>query len=116
MEGIMHNHFKNLLGKKVQRQETINWDMLELPQLPTQCLESPFSEFEIGKAIVELPTEKASGPNGFTCLFYKSCWGITKAEVVAAFQCLYSLTTAPYAQTEWSFDHPAAKKRKLRSV
>jgi hypothetical protein len=58
-------------------------------------LDAPFSEPEIRKVVSELPTEKTPGLDGFTGLFYKSCWDIISADVLAAFQCLYSLTTGP---------------------
>jgi hypothetical protein len=68
-EGIMYRYFQNRLGKKMQRQETINRDMLDLPRLPAQCLDAPFSEYEVSKAIAELPSEKATGPDGFIAYF-----------------------------------------------
>jgi hypothetical protein len=83
-EQIMYSHFKNLLGTKLQREETINWDLLELPHLSEACLDAPFTEAEIKRVVAELPTEKAPGPDGLTGLFYKSCWDIVKLDVIAA--------------------------------
>jgi hypothetical protein len=98
-EATVHNYFQNLLGKKLQRREGINWDMLHMPRLPDHStdhpLDAPFSELETSAAIAELPTKKAPDPDGFTGLFYKTCWKTIKAEVIAAFQCLYNQTTGP---------------------
>jgi hypothetical protein len=79
-----------------QRQNLINWDELQVPQLALDNqLDRPFSEEEIGAAIAELPVEKTPGPDCFTGVFYKSCWDIINLEVVAAFQCIYNQTIDP---------------------
>jgi hypothetical protein len=36
-----------------------------------------------------------SVPNGFTGVFYRSCWEIIKQDVMASFQCLYNLIVGP---------------------
>jgi hypothetical protein len=67
-----------------------------MPQLAEQHhLDDPFSELEIKAAIAELPAEKAPGPDGSTGVFYRACWDIIKADLVAAFNCVYNLTTGP---------------------
>lgn len=43
-----------------------------------------FSEQEVWETIKGLPSDKASGPDGFTGLFYKVCWSIIKDDVMAA--------------------------------
>jgi hypothetical protein len=58
-------------------------------------LDRSFSEEEIRTTIAELPAEKAPGPDGFTGVFYKSCWGIIKNEVIATFHCIYNQVTGP---------------------
>ena len=88
------DHYKTLLGTKVSRARSLNWDVLQLPEIE-EGLDDPFTEEEIKKAISCLPSDKAPGPDGFTGAFYKSCWHIIKAEVLDAFNCLYSLNTGP---------------------
>jgi hypothetical protein len=75
----MHMYFQSLLGKKLQRQERINSEMVHMPQLPADSLDAPFTETEISAAISELPSEKVLGPDGFTELFYRSCWGYNQS-------------------------------------
>jgi hypothetical protein len=38
-----------------------------------------------------MPSDKAPGPDGFTGIFFKSCWDIIKADVVRAANAFYSL-------------------------
>jgi hypothetical protein len=94
-EKILFDHFNQSLGTKEQRQASLDWDMLGLPRLSADhLLDASFSESEIRNAVME----KASGPDGFTDLFYRNCWDIIKFDVVAAFQCIYNLTTGPLAK------------------
>lgn len=37
-----------------------------------------------------MPKNKAPGPNGFTGLFFKSCWNIIKSDVIAAVNAFYN--------------------------
>lgn len=48
--------------------------------------------------VMDLPNDKAPGPDGFTGLFYKRAWDIIKANVMNAF---YKL----WAQDGRSFSH-----------
>jgi hypothetical protein len=69
--------------------------MLDLPRLPDQhCLHDRFSE-EIKGTMLNQPAEKALSPDGFTVTFYCGCWDIIKSEIMAAFNCIYNLTTGP---------------------
>jgi hypothetical protein len=68
---------------------------LELPQLPVNQLDEPFSEEEVRSAIAEMLDEKAPGPDGFTGVYYRTCWEIIKNEVMAAFHCFYNQTAWP---------------------
>jgi len=47
-------------------------------------LDAPISEDEVWETIKTLPKDKAPGPDGYTCRFYKECWSIIKADVMAA--------------------------------
>jgi hypothetical protein len=87
-EEIIHDYFSNLLGRKVQRARTFNWDRLDLPrlqELPGLELDRPFGEHEIENAVKSLPSGKAPGPDGFTSDFYKECWDIIKPDILSAF-------------------------------
>ena len=47
-----------------------------------EYLGPPFSEEEIKRAIMDLPTDKAPAPDGFTSNFFQSCWLIVKEDLV----------------------------------
>lgn len=70
-----------------------HWLLLDelLPQLDLQSLDVCFSETEIWETIRELPPDRAPRPDGFTGLFYKVAWPIIKADIVNAFNALWSL-------------------------
>uniref|UniRef100_A0A453K1J3 Uncharacterized protein n=1 Tax=Aegilops tauschii subsp. strangulata TaxID=200361 RepID=A0A453K1J3_AEGTS len=40
-----------------------------------------------------MPGDKAPGPDGFTGLFFKMCWGIIKHDLMRVIQCFDSLHT-----------------------
>jgi hypothetical protein len=92
-EQVLFNHFQKILGTKETRQAELNWDDINLTRLPDDhYLDDPVTEQEVKRAIDELPSEKASGPDGFTGVFYRVCWEVIKSHVLAAIQCVYSLT------------------------
>jgi hypothetical protein len=39
--------------------------------------------------------EKVPGSDGFTGIFYKTCWSIIKSDVMAAFDCIFNQQTGP---------------------
>jgi len=82
-EEIIHGYFSGLMGNKVSRTRTFNWDRLALSTVqvtPGLELDRPFTETEIESAVKSLPKGKAPEPDGFTADFYKHCWDIIKHE------------------------------------
>lgn len=47
-------------------------------------LDEPITEEEVWSTIRSLPMDRAPGPDGFTGRFYKECWAMIKADVMAA--------------------------------
>ena len=43
-------------------------------------LSRPFTKDEVELVIKQMPTDRASGPDGFTGLFLKKCWSILKPD------------------------------------
>jgi len=88
---IIHDHFSNLMSTPPQPTRDFNWDHLSFPQLDLEPLAAAFTEDEILHAIKQMPQDKAPGPDGFTGLFYKSCWPIIKNKVMAAVNSFHNL-------------------------
>ena len=54
-------------------------------------LDASFTEQEILMSTSQLPSEKVSGPHGFTCLFFKTYWQTIKKDVIVALNSIHSL-------------------------
>jgi hypothetical protein len=83
-EEIVYDHFINLLGQTQPRSNTLDWANLGYQPHDLQELEDQFDEEETKRIIMQLPNEKAPGPDGFIGLFYKKCWTIIRADLLAA--------------------------------
>jgi hypothetical protein len=57
-----------------------------------------FIEEEVHAVIVDLPNDRAPGPDGLRCLFYKKTWEIIKVDIMNAFNAFWS-------QDSRSFNH-----------
>jgi hypothetical protein len=67
---------------------TIDLDALGVTSHDMATLDAPFFEDEVWESIKRLPSDKAPGPDGFTCHFYKTCWSIIKMDIMAAISCV----------------------------
>jgi hypothetical protein len=81
--------YNALLGSREDRDTTIDLDALGVPSHDLPALDTPFSE-EVWETVKHLLADKAPGPNGFTCRFYKSCWSIIKTDVMATISCVWA--------------------------
>lgn len=88
-ELLLYNYFRMILGTPSSRTEAIDLASLGLLPLDLDPLEAPFPEQEIWRTIVELPKERAPGPDGFTAEFYRAAWPVIKRDVLACFDALY---------------------------
>jgi hypothetical protein len=84
MEEVLHGYFSSPLGSDFQRQFTLNLANCHRPALDLSALDLPFTEKEVRDTIACLPSDKAPGLDGFTGRFYKTCWHIIKADLMAA--------------------------------
>ena len=85
MAQALYEHYNSILGSSFERTRRIHLNAIGLPSLDLSDLEVLFNEEEIGAVVMDLPNDKASGPDGFTGLFYKRDWDIIKADIMNAF-------------------------------
>jgi hypothetical protein len=74
--------FNEVLGTPLQRQQVINLDLLDLPQIDLSELSARFPEEEVLNIIRSLLPDKAPGPDEFTTRFLQLAWGTIKTEVM----------------------------------
>jgi len=86
-----YNHFDSILGAPGDIFAKVNFDSLQLPTVQDTSLDHCFSELEVWQTILEIPVDKAPGPDGFTGLFYRIAWLVIKTDIMRAFHALWSL-------------------------
>lgn len=96
MADALYDYFVNILGANFERTRRLDLQALGVPHAELFALEAPFTEEEVWSAIVELPNEKAPGPDAFTGLFYKKTWEIIKTDVLNAFNVFWSLDSRSF--------------------
>jgi hypothetical protein len=81
-EEIVSNHFQTIMGTRVAPSNDFNWEELNFATTDLHSLGDPFTEEEVKCAINQMPSDKAPGPDGFTGMFFKRCWGIIKGDLM----------------------------------
>ena len=76
------SHFDGILGAPGDILLKVNFDSFNLPTVNSALLDFCFSEEEVWNIILEIPVDKAPGPDDFTGLFYRLTWQIIKADVM----------------------------------
>ena len=84
MADALYEHYNAILATNFVRSRALNLQLLGVPTEELSHLETLFSEDEVWAVIRELPNDKAPGPDGFTCRFYKKAWPVIKLEVMNA--------------------------------
>lgn len=92
-EQCIWEHFNGLLGSYEHREASLNLAALCFPETNLSCLDNNISVEEITKAIFDLHPEKASGPDGYTRLFFRKCWDLIKNDLVGAVLHFQNLNT-----------------------
>jgi len=90
-EKVVGDYFSEHLGTSTARTLSLNWQALGYTPRNLQQLELPFTQDEVRRTVLEMPSEKAPGPDGFTGAFFKACWQIIKDDLLAAINNLFQL-------------------------
>ncbi|XP_039118945.1 uncharacterized protein LOC120255125, partial [Dioscorea cayenensis subsp. rotundata] len=89
---VFENQFRALFGQ--QRPFRFKADLNRLlrnkARVDLSHLERPFSMEEVKKAVFDLGSDKAPGPDGFPMMFFKIFWEIIKVEVLKLCEDFYS--------------------------
>jgi hypothetical protein len=83
--------FTKQFGTNTARTHTLNWELLSQQQHDLQDLERDISEDEIHAAVMQIHSEKALGPDGYTGAFFKACWDIIRVDLTAAIKEIFAL-------------------------
>ena len=83
-EQAMFDFFSQLLGRRRVRTSTLNLQNIELPAVELSELERPILEDEVKAVLFDLDPSKAPGPDGYSALFFQSCWDTIKFDIMAA--------------------------------
>lgn len=102
-ERLVHEFFAGILGTSPSRSHSLNLSFFEERLAPMPDLDEPFSPEEILAAIKDSPDDKAPGPDGFTGLFYKSCWDTIQGDIVAAVDQLYRMDGSSFDRVNLAF-------------
>lgn len=92
-EEAIWTYFQQLLGETRARPHKLNLAAMGMNASDLSDQELPITTEETRAAIMDLPSDKAPGPDGFSALFFKKCWPIIHQDVMAAIKALERTTS-----------------------
>ncbi|KAK1603340.1 hypothetical protein QYE76_018353 [Lolium multiflorum] len=93
---MIFDHFSRTPGRLPPRLLDFNWDALNPSTHPLEDLGMTFTEDEIKEALDDMPADKAPGPDGFTIAFFRSCWDISKDDLMSAINAFSELPASNF--------------------
>jgi hypothetical protein len=81
---MVFEFFDSIMGSAPTWSCSISLRHLDLLQLELGRLTDCFTEVEVWAAIISMPPDKASGPNGFSTRFYQVAWSIIRSDIMRA--------------------------------
>jgi hypothetical protein len=91
MARVLFDHYNSVLGQSFKHSRRINLSAIGLPSLDMAGLEILFFEAKVQAVVMDLPNDKPPGPDGFTVIFYKKVWEITKHDIMNVFNVFWAL-------------------------
>lgn len=92
-EEAIWKYFQGLLGVNCGRQHSLNLAHIGIVPMDLSDQEVPITADEVRAAIMDLPADKAPGPDGFSALFFKKCWPIVCFDFMRAISALECSTS-----------------------
>ena len=80
-EALLFQAYTERLGTSTPTNMRFDLTSLIRPTENLDHLTSLFTTEEIDKVILEMPADRARGPDGFSALFLKACWPIIKKDL-----------------------------------
>ena len=77
-EALLFQAYTDRLGTSSPTTMKFDLPTLIRPRVNLDHLTTPFTTEEIDRVILEMPADRAPGPDGFSALFLKACWPIIK--------------------------------------
>lgn len=92
-ERMVHEYYAGVLGStpSTSRKHTLSLPFFSPSRPIMHNLEVCFTEDKVRNAIKDTPNDCASRTDGFTGLFYKSCWSVIKENILVALNQLFHL-------------------------
>ncbi|KAM0873017.1 hypothetical protein ACQ4PT_038342 [Festuca glaucescens] len=86
IEEAFAEHYEQLFSAPADREFSINFEAMGIPQHNLSFLDAEFDEEEVWAAIKDTPGDRAPGPDGFTGTFLKVCWQTIKEDIMSVFR------------------------------
>jgi hypothetical protein len=87
----LEEFYANQLGKVEPRQHMLNWEQLHPNRHDLRDLDRDLIDEEVHAAVMQTPSEKASGPDGHIGGFFKTYWNIIKSNLIAGLKEIFDL-------------------------
>jgi hypothetical protein len=91
LEGVIYDHMSKIIGTDIPCTQKFDWPQLGLPVIDLSEMDAPFSLDELKNAVFSMPSDKASGPYGFSAGFFKTSWNVVKDDLLRALNKFYDL-------------------------
>jgi len=81
---ILYDFYDNLIGSAPIRTASLDLQFFHRNSMDLSALDNPIMEEEVWETIKSMPSDRAPGPDGYTGRFYKACWQVIRADLMAA--------------------------------
>ena len=92
-EEAIWSYFQDLLGETRHRPNSLNLPMLGINPVDLTDQDAQFTAEEVRAAIMEMPSDRAPGTDGYTALFFKKCWPVISSDMMRAIRALEQSTS-----------------------